>query len=846
MSNSEIVLKNWSYRKDGTEEWFQSRKEAACTEIFADLLNNGQIPDPFLDTNERDVQWVGEQDWQYLNSFEVDSALKDLENHELVFEGLDTFATVWLNGKELLKANNMFVEYRVDAKPHLNFGGVNELLIKFDSALRTSRSLEKKHGQYKCFNGETSRLQVRKAQYHYGWDWGPILMTCGPHLPVKLVSFNSIIDDVYVNSQISEKLNATIDVQTDIRTKSQVAIDIEVISPSGKVIEKAASKVDKNGLDSFKFDIQNPELWYPLGHGEASLYTFKVTLSNLKEIQTVIKKVGLRRVELVQEKLIDQPGTSFYFKVNNIPIYSTGSNWIPCHSMKTLMTDQDYTDWLQLAVDGNQNMIRVWGGGYYETDIFYDECDRLGLLVWQDFMFACGQYPGFPEFIETCKPEFDHQIKRLRNHACMAVYAGNNEDYQVAENFGLHWDQNDHSGDYSKTDFPARTIYEKVIPDALKSLNPQVPYHPGSPWGGSHTTDPTIGDIHQWNVWHGTQEKYQDWYKLGGRFISEFGMEALPNRKTYEDCITDKTELYPQSESIDHHNKSDGFERRLALYVFENIKVEGLDLDSWIYATQLMQAECLGYAYRCWRREWRGEGKRYTSGAIVWQINDCWPVASWAIIDFYKRPKLGYYSVKRESHPIGVGLYRNEKKFTHEQAKPVSKEGAPHDYSKTEYNVDIWGVNATTEPLPSTLKIDIYNVTLGDIIESLPDKPVTLSANATTEFVESHPISNDVPVVIYARLVDNKGNIIAGAADWPQPLKYLKFNDRKVDFTVENGQIRLRANNPVKGVEIIVERDVFLQDNGFDLFPGDDKIVVAKDLKATDKVSIRYYQQAKK
>ncbi|KRZ98589.1 uncharacterized protein AC631_05655, partial [Debaryomyces fabryi] len=294
-------------------------------------------------------------------------------------------------------------------------------------------------------------------------------------------------------------------------------------------------------------------------------------------------------------------------------------------------------------------MVRVWAGGIYESDFFYETCDRLGIMVWQDFMFACGQYPGYPEFIENIKFEAIDQIKRLRNHCSIALYAGNNEDYQVAEQFNLEWDRNDVSGDYSKTNFPARTIYENVLPKLVGEYSVDVPYHPGSPWGGNGTADETTGDVHQWNVWHGNQEKYQDWYRLGGRFVSEFGMEALPNRKTYEACITDPTELYPQSETVDHHNKADGFERRLALYVIENIKVKGLDLDSWIYATQLMQLECLGYAYRCWRRQWKGDGQRYAGGAIVWQINDCWPVASWAICDFYKRPKLAYYSVKRES-----------------------------------------------------------------------------------------------------------------------------------------------------------------------------------------------------
>ena len=837
----ESTFKDWKYREYKTLEWKLSRTDAETTEIHADLLANKEIPDPFMDTNERDVQWIGEKDWEYGNEFFVSANAKPLSVHELVFEGLDTFATVYLNNEEILTTDNMFREYRVDVTKYLNFDGANNLRILFKSALHTARALERKHGKLFCFNGESSRVQVRKAQYHFGWDWGPVLITCGPYKPVKLVSYDSYIKDVYFKVDVNKELKASIDIQSDIFTgSSSSTLEIEVKSPSGLVIQTFSSKVDKSDIFSHKFAVEEPDLWYPLGHGKQSLYEFKISLEN----QVIVKKVGLRKVELVQESFAEQEGSSFYFKVNNIPIYCAGSNWIPAHSMQTLLVDSDYKQLLQLMIDGHQNMVRIWGGGYYEQDIFYDECDRMGILVWQDFMFACGQYPGYPEYLESVSEEAKHQLKRLRNHCSLAIYAGNNEDYQVAEQFNLEWDPTDNSGDYSKSNFPARTLYETIFPKLVSEFCPEIPYHPGSPWGGNGTADPTVGDLHQWNVWHGSQEKYQEWHKLGGRFISEFGMEALPNRKTFEACITDPDELYPQSELVDHHNKADGFERRLALYVIENIKVQGLDFDSWIYATQLMQAECLGYAYRYWRREWRGDGKRYTGGAIVWQINDCWPVTSWAIVDFYKRPKLAYYSVKRESRPIGLGMFRNEKKHTHEQAKPHSTAGPPHDYSQVDYNVDIWGVNSNTVDQPAVLKVDIYNVTSGKKLESLPDQDVVLKSNLSTEFVSAHPIANDQPIVVYSRFVSKEdGSIIASAGDWPQPLKYLKFPGREVKFEVSNGSIKLSSNKPVKGVEILVERDVFLQDNGFDLFPGDEKVVIAEDLKTTDKVTVRYYQQ---
>lgn len=834
----EQKLENWKYRQNDVGEWKNSR--SGCeTEIYADLLNNEEIPDPFIDLNEKEVQWVGEKDWEYKNEFKVDIAAAKFKFHEIIFEGLDTFTSIFLNGVKILETNNMFRTYKVDAKDSLRFGEVNELRIVFRSALLEGRSLEKKFGKMKCFNGETSRVQVRKSQYHYGWDWGPILMTCGPWKPVRLVSYDSIIEDVYVKTNINKNLEASIDVITDIKISKHEFLNIDIKDPSGSHLKTIRTKIEASGVSTSKYTIEDPQLWYPLGLGKQPLYEFEVSLGT----QTITKKVGLRRVELVQEKFKDQEGTSFYFRVNNIPIYATGSNWIPAHSLLTLLTDEDYAKWLQLLVDGNQNMVRVWAGGIYETDFFYEECDRLGILVWQDFMFACGQYPGYAEFIENVKFEAIDQIKRLRNHCSIALYAGNNEDYQVAEQFNLEWNPDDLSGDYSNTSFPARTIYETVLPRLTEEYTADVPYHPGSPWGGNGTADETVGDVHQWNVWHGNQEKYQDWYRLGGRFVSEFGMEALPSRKTYEACITDQSELYPQSETVDHHNKADGFERRLALYVIENIKVKGLDLDSWIYATQLMQLECLGYAYRCWRRNWKGDGQRYSGGAIVWQINDCWPVASWALCDFYLRPKLAYYSVKRESRTIGLGMYRNEKRNTPKEAMAVSDAGPPHDYSNVEYSVDIWGANSSSDDLSAVLKVDLYHVTSGERISSMEDRNVVLKANQSTEIVDHYDIRNDIPVVVYSRFVNpDNGSVIAEAADWPQPIKYLKFDDRKVTFIVEENKIILSTNKPVMGVEIILENDIFLEDNGFALFPGQQKTVLANGLKKSDHVTLRYYQ----
>jgi beta-mannosidase len=369
-------------------------------------------------------------------------------------------------------------------------------------------------------------------------------------------------------------------------------------------------------------DIPKPELWYPIGHGPQVFYLVDVDIYGRQNapLHSIKKRVGVRRLRLVQQPLVDEPGTSFFFEVNNQPIYISGSNWIPGHSFLTALAPRDYASAVDTCLEGNQNMIRIWGGGVYEHDALYEECDRRGVLVWQDFMFACGQYPCYPEFAASVQREAVGQVKRLRQYCSIVLYAGNNEDYAVAEMLNLDWNPGDHSGDWTDTNFPARTLYETHLPAIVADHAPGIPYHPSSPWGGKSTEDRTVGDIHQWNVWHGSQTKYQWWDKLVGRFVSEFGMLSFPAAKSVRRFVTDPKQRYPQSAVLDLHNKADGAERRLALYVMENVRVTSMDLDSWIYATQLVQAECLGFAVRSCRRQWKGPGREYCGGQLVWQV----------------------------------------------------------------------------------------------------------------------------------------------------------------------------------------------------------------------------------
>ena len=493
-------------------------------------------------------------------------------------------------------------------------------------------------------------------------------------------------------------------------------------------------------------------------------------------------------------------------------------------------------------------LCRVWGGGIFEEEIFYDTCDELGILVWQDFLFGCGNYPTWPSLLESIEREATENVKRLRHHPAIVIYAGNNEDYQYMESENLEYDPEDHDpSNWLKTSFPARYIYEKILVDVTNKLVPEVYYHFGSPYGGKDTRDPTVGDIHQWDVWHGTQERYQNFDKLSGRFVSEFGMEAFPNLRTIEEFLPEGHEdadLYAQSSSVDFHNKANGHERRIALYLVENLQYSPTPFVQYIYSTQLMQAECLSSAYRLWRREWKGPGREYTAGALVWQINDCWPVTSWAIIDYHLRPKYAYHAIARELAPITVALKRVEIDTPRDKYTRV--------HIKRDYRLQIWASSFKLYDIPKVKLIvkgfdttngnEVYNKTLAS--------DITLGSNRTTELVDisvpglgTDPPSDDNvrKVVHVAYLQDKDGNQLAQRVSWPEPLKYLHLDKgaRGLVVRLRGGVVTARADVPVKGLAFEITDakkadGVVWGDNLVDLVPGEAVEVKVKGLKDED------------
>lgn len=772
--------------------------------VHQTLVDAGRIPDPFIGRNELDVQWVGERDWLYRCEFEVPADILGANIQTLCFDGLDTFATVWLNGEQILVSDNMFVPHRVPVT-HLLREKHNELHIVFESALRRGEEREEEYGVSHVWNGDASRVYVRKAQYHYGWDWGPTLLTAGPWREIRLEAYDARIVHLHCPPEVAADLSHVVlpvEVVVDDLTANATDLALYLTLHDPKDEQIATRRVSvRAGTAQHTFQVDAPQLWWPQGYGEQALYRLTATLirkDDESELDRQTHRLGLRRLRLVQDPLTDEPGSSFVFEINNTPVFCGGANWIPADSFTPRVTPEHYRKLLELAVDANMTMVRIWGGGIYEEDIFYDICDELGLLVWQDFMFACGLYPAYEEFRASVRAEAEAVVRRLRHHPSLALWCGNNEDYMLADSIGRY--DPTVEDDLAASSFPARAIYERLLPEVCAELDPTTPYWPGSPYAGRNPNDGTVGDRHTWDVWHGQMAPYQEYPRLGGRFVSEFGMQALPDLATIE-VFTEPAERYPQSRTMDHHNKAEGGPRRLAAYVIDNVRVPA-DLEGVIYATQFVQAEALGAAIRGWRRQFAGPGNYETSGALIWQLNDCWPVTSWAIIDHALRPKPAYYVVKRELAPIAVGLAR------------------------TDAGAAVWAVNTTGDHVEGELHLNVW--ALAGEQRARHSERIALAPHRATELGKFR-LDSEPPFIVAAQLlVENQ--VVSRATLWPEPFKYLSLPEPDLDVERDGEMLRVRVMRPAKGVWLSAGDGVTWSDNMLDLLPGDERVVVARGL----------------
>ena len=588
----------WQFRQaQGKETEWLNAAVPGC--VHTDLLANEMIPDPYYRDNEQEILWIGETDWIYRRAFLVEAELLHHQNVLLHCDGLDTLAVICINGTEIGRTDNQFRTWEFDVKELLREGD-NEIEIRFDSALRYGQArLEERY--IHSWSTDTHKLPggnyVRKSQCNFGWDWGPKLVTCGIWRDIELLAFNDgRIADVHVLQDHSRPGEVTVSCHISVERQTAepllarctIALDDEFVGINAVQIYGETAETT--------IRLENPQLWWPNGLGSQPLYTVSVTLMDSEEqpLDEWQRKIGLRTLRLVRQK--DEWGESFHFSCNDVPFFAKGANWIPADTFITAISDEHYAYLLNASASANMNMLRVWGGGIYEQTVFYDLCDQLGICIWQDFMFACATYPtDEAPFMDNVRQELVENIRRLRHHASLALWCGNNELEQglVQETWtdtGMSWE------DYSR-------LFDDLLPKLTAQLDPETDYWPGSP----HTpyenryywNDPRWGDAHIWDVWHG-MKPFEFYYSCFHRFNSEFGFQSFPEPQSVR-AITEPDDRNITSYIMELHQRSPNGNSKIMHYMLDWFRLPtSFEMTLWL--SQILQGMAIKYAVEHWRR----------------------------------------------------------------------------------------------------------------------------------------------------------------------------------------------------------------------------------------------------
>ena len=667
----------WVFRDVSNQNW-QSAKVPGC--VHQDLRRNRAIPDPFWGTNELDLQWIEDRDWEYRAEFKVGAKLREEEVIELCAEGLDTLAKVSLNGKVVGKTENMFTPYRWNVKKLLR-DGANELTIRFSATAKYLRTQHAAH-TFKEFNdpiGNSNR--IRKEQCQFGWDWGPRFVTAGIWQAIGLEAWSkNRLESVVVKQTHAGNGAVTLDLTPELEREDAAATCDWELSLAGKVMQRGTGSV---------ITVKNPKLWWPAGQGEQPLYDLTVVVREAdgKSIGEWSQRIGLRTIEL--DLSADENGERFQFVINGRPIFSKGANWIPAHSFVAGLKRADYERDLRSAVEANMNMVRVWGGGIYETEDFYDVCDELGLLVWQDFAFACTLYPVDEAFAELVRPEAEAQIRRIRHRASLALWCGNNEIWLLNPRV---------TGDTAEAELLAgyERLFHEVLPEAVASGDPSTAYWPSSPWRREgalgHEAGEKTGDTHFWDVWH-SRHPVKDYEKWNFRFVSEFGMQSYSSPATNA-TFSDAKDNNVFGPVMENHQKNAAGNQIILDYVSRLYRFPKSQ-DDLIYLSQLNQAHCMQVGVEHYRRI-----SPHCMGALYWQLNDTWPVASWSSLEFTGRWKALHYAAKRFFAPALVSA-----KLMGEESTTIG------NYRKSTIDqVDIYVAYDAPKPAKATLSWDVMHM----------------------------------------------------------------------------------------------------------------------------------------
>jgi beta-mannosidase len=672
--SSQTLDSGWQFRavantdRSDVKEWHPAQIPGV---VQTDLLHNNLIPDPFDKDNEFHLQWIGLADWEYQTTFQVDAATLGHDHVDLVFAGLDTFADVYLNDQAILHADNMFRHWRIAAKALLKPGS-NTLRIVFHSAIEKMipyvKSLPYILPSISTHNyGNEENIATapytRKAPYNYGWDWGPRFMTEGIWQPVRLETWDALrVENFHIHQQsiTADLANVIAEVEIEASRPTTATLTLAHDEMSGPQTADGTQTLQLNaGINHVAFPIRiaSPKLWYPVGYGAQSRYRFSASIRIGREVAAHSEtRTGLRSVEL--RRLPDQWGKSFEFVINGISVFGKGADVIPFDSFPNRVTPEIHRNILQAARDAHMNMVREWGGGYYESDDFYDICDELGIMVWQEFMFGGDMVPGDVAFQENVRQEAVDQIKRLRDHPSIVIWCGNNE----VETGWWHWGDRQEFKASISPDTRDRVWQDYVIlfADVLKSAVTQyadpVPYTPSSPSANFEEIPDNQhnGDMHYWQVWH-AQAPASDYTLQFPRFMTEYGFQSFPEMRTIR-TFAKPEDFDIRSTVMQAHQKNKGGNERILTYMLREYR-EPKDFASFVYLSQVQQAEIIKIGAEHLRRQ-----RPRTMGSLYWQLNDCWPVASWASIDYYGRWKALHYYARRFYDDVLISPFLHDDK----------------------------------------------------------------------------------------------------------------------------------------------------------------------------------------
>ncbi len=776
---------NWSFRTINSKT---SHPATVPGNIYSDLIDNSIIEDPFIGDNEFKLQWVSDSTWIYQTRFDVSSTILNKENIDLNFEGLDTYAQVYLNDSLILSSKNAFRNYKVPVKDFVLLN--NSLSIKF-TPTHIKEEIEKNKLGYTLPEGR--RIFTRKAQFQYGWDWGPSLNTIGIWKGVSLNAWNDAkIEHVYLKKKSYTKDQAKITAKITLSDPPKEPTLI-VLSIAGKDFSLPIQAGNEKKEFDVPLTIDNPKFWWPHNLGEPYLYEVDIKLRKGAVVTDNLKvNHGVRNVSLISDD--DQYGQSFYFMINGIPVYMKGANYIPQHSLQNRVTNAHYENLLQDVVDANMNMLRVWGGGIYENNIFYDLCDRKGILVWQDFMYACAMYPGDEPFLRNAEKEAEDQLLRLRNHPSIVLFCGNNENSEGWHRWG--WQNGKTKAQKDKIWADYLKLFDSILPNQVAKYT-DVDYWESSPkYGRGNPKYQLEGDAHDWWVWHDAYpfEHFEDFVP---RFMSEFGFQSFPSADVMK-FINQSDDIQIDTKAIRSHQKHHrGFEL-IDLYMGRDYLIPDNDED-YIFLSQLVQARGMRIGIEAHRR-----AKPYNMGTLYWQLNDCWPGISWSSIDHFGNWKALHYEAKDAFEDVLISFERHNDR------------------------VDVYIVNDLITSLDESLEIKLIDFD-GNVLWSASKqiKVPSSSSNLVNSFsINSGLTSKWNQVLLRVNFGNSKSTYF-----FVKP-KELALKNNEIEFDVEKVSggylISMSSISLQKEVMLSTSAKGHFSQNYFDLHPNEIKQVLFK------------------